>query len=131
METLIHQTQPPALPESEKSQWKVWLEKLPLIQWMGAAIVGICVTWSTLQVTQASQIYEINQIKNDSAAFKIYIQNLKTDRDKQFEAIEKKMVDEKVFDERTNMILKQIDLLRQERKEDREYIERVLLNSSR
>lgn len=130
MENPIHQTQAP-LPEPEKSQWKIWLEKLPLIQWIGAAVVGICVTWSTLQVTQASQIYEINAIKTDNAAFKLYIQNLKNDRDKQLDEIKKDMVTDNLFDERTNMILKQIDLLRQERKEDREYFERVLLNQNR
>ena len=129
MENSIHQTQSPQSIDQEKSQWKIWLEKLPLIQWIGAAIVGICVTWSTLQVTQANQIYEINQIKNDNAAFKLYIQNLKVDRDKQFEEIEKKMVTKDVFNERTNMILRNQDLEREERKKDREYFERIMMNS--
>lgn len=129
MENSIHQTNAPHQPPEEKSKIKEWIEKLPLIQWVGAAIVGICVTWSTLQVTQANQIYEINALKNDQQSFKLYIQNLKAERDKQLDEIEQKMVDKAVFDERTNMILKQIDLQRQERKEDREYFERILLNS--
>ena len=127
MENSIHQTQS-SPPDGEKSQWKTWLDKLPLLQWIGAAIVGICVTWSTLQVTSANQIYEINAIKNDSAAFKVYIQTLKNDRDKQLDAIEKTMVKKDVFDERTNMILRNQDLEREERKKDREYFERILLN---
>lgn len=52
-------------------------------------------------------------------------------RDRQFDAMDKKMVTDRVFDERTNMILKQIELLREERRLDREYFERVLLNQNR
>ena len=49
-------------------------------------------------------------------------------RDKQFEEIKREMVKQGVFDERTKTILDQIQLLRQDRKDDREYYERILSN---
>lgn len=49
-------------------------------------------------------------------------------RDKQINDIQREMVRTSIFDERTNMILKQIELLRQEQKEDRAAMERMIAN---
>lgn len=53
----------------------------------------------------------------------------KTDsRDKQISDIQREMVKQAIFDERTNMIIEQIKQLRQEQKEDRAAMERMLVN---
>lgn len=49
-------------------------------------------------------------------------------RDRQFEEIKKTMVTTAIFDERTNMILKQLENMRQEQKEDRAAMERMIIN---
>jgi len=49
-------------------------------------------------------------------------------RDKQISDIQREMVRTAIFDERTNMILKQLENMRQEQKEDRAAMERMLIN---
>ncbi len=49
--------------------------------------------------------------------------------DKKYKEIKDTMVSEKIFDERTKAILGQIELMRQEQKEDRAAMERMLLTN--
>jgi hypothetical protein len=48
--------------------------------------------------------------------------------DQEYKEIKKDMVTNAIFDERTNMILKQLEMIRQEQKEDRAAMERMLVN---
>lgn len=49
-------------------------------------------------------------------------------RDRQVDEIKKSMVTTPIFDERTNMILKQLEMIRQEIKEERSARERMVTN---
>lgn len=94
-----------------------------------AALSSVCGGGAgvSLLATKAVQSQGLNQDQADVRYLTKEEANRRGDmRDKQFEEIRREMVKMQIFDERTNMILKQIDLLRQERKDDREYFERLL-----
>ena len=112
----------------EKSAIRRWFDALPILQFVGAGVIGLCATWTTIQLTQNSQAAEIRETRNKVTALEASFDKQKQADEKKFDDLRKTIVTKEVFDERTNTILKQIDLQRSERASDRDYMERVLQN---
>lgn len=77
------------MPESKsspKSGLKNWLDTFPILQFVGAGIIGLCATWTTIQLTQNSQAAEIRR------------------NSEKIEKLEKESVSRELFDERTKNI---------------------------
>lgn len=113
---------------NDKSSFRRWFDALPFLQFVGAGVIGLCATWTTIQLTQNSQAAEIRETRTKVTALETLIDKQNDTHDKKFDELKKSMVTKDVFDERTNTILKQIDLQRSERASDRDYMERVLQN---
>lgn len=71
---------------SEKGIFRQWLETAPILQFIGAGIIGLCATWTTIQLTQNSQAAEIRR------------------NAEKIERLEKDSVSRELFDERTKNI---------------------------
>jgi len=117
--------------QPEKTGFRRWLEAAPVLQFVGAGIIGLCATWTTIQLTQNSQAAEIRETRQKITTLETQVDRRKEERDKQIDDLRRSTVTREVFDERTNTILKQIELLRAERQADREYFERILLTQNR
>ncbi|HEX8637363.1 MAG TPA: hypothetical protein VF692_04825 [Pyrinomonadaceae bacterium] len=72
--------------QSEKSNFRQWLDAAPILQFVGAGIIGLCATWTTVQLTQNSQAAEIRRASE------------------RIEKLEKESVSRELFDERTKNI---------------------------
>lgn len=112
----------------EKSKLKIFWEAFPLLQFVGAGIIGLCATWTTIQLSQNSQAAEIRETRSKVTSLENLLDKQNDAHDKKFDELKKTMVTKDVFDERTNTILKNIDLQRLERASDRDYMERILQN---
>ncbi len=93
METEVSQT--------PKSKWKEFLDNFPIFQFVGAGIIGLCATWTTVQLTQNSQAAEMRR------------QGEKIDR------LEKDSTPRELFDERTRTII-------EKQKETNDLIQKLL-----
>lgn len=85
----------------KKNAFQKFLEAFPILQLVGAVIIGLAATWTTIRLTQSSQAAEIRR------------------QSEKIERLEKDTVSRELFDERT---LKIID----EQKEQRKLLERLL-----
>lgn len=101
--------------EPEKSKLRMFWDALPLLQWIGGGIVALCAAWTTIQLTQNSQAAELRETKNKVAALELQVNN----------DVDRKVTRE-VFDERTNAILKQLEVNRKENREDLKNLENRL-----
>ena len=71
----------------QKSKWKEFLDNFPIIQFVGAGLIGLVATWTTIQLTQNSQAAEIRR------------------NHERIEKLEKESVTRELFDERTKTII--------------------------
>lgn len=131
MDNQIHETQSNAPPPGAPSKLKTVWEALPVLQFVGAGVIGLCAAWTAIQLTQNSQAAEIRETRNKVTTLETYFDKQNAADGRQLDELKKTLVTKDVFDERTNTILKQIELMRQERAADRDYWERVLQNQNR
>lgn len=80
----------PETKSSQKSGLKGWLEAFPILQFVGAGIIGLCATWMTIQLTQNSQAAEIrrnseriDRLEKDSVSRELFDERTRTIRDEQ------------------------------------------------
>lgn len=74
----------------QKSKLRELLEAFPIIQFIGAGVIGLCATWTTIQLSDQSQAAEIRR------------------NSEKIERLEKESVPREVFDERTKSMLDQL-----------------------
>lgn len=103
-----------------------FLKFLPVVQWILMMVIGIAVFAIGFRDTQTTQAQEVREIRAEQTQIKQTMSDRKNERDKQFEDLRRSIITKEVFDERTNAILRSIDLLRQERQQDREYLEKLV-----
>ena len=113
-------------PSPNKKYWDSFLKILPLVQWILTLVIGIAVFGLGFRDTQTSAAQNIRDVAKDQDALRRQMDDRKSERDKQIDDLRKTVITREVFDERTNTILKQIEQLRQENKENRDYFERAL-----
>lgn len=89
-------------------------------------VIGIAVFAIGFRDTQTTQAQEVRDIRSEQAQIKQTMNDRQIERDKQFDDLRRTIITKEVFDERTNAILRSIDLLRQERQQDREYLEKLV-----
>lgn len=70
-----------------KTAWREFLDAFPLVQMVGAGVIGLFATWTTIQLTQNSQAAEIRR------------------NSEKIERLERDQTPRILFDERTQRIL--------------------------
>lgn len=117
---------------STTSPEKNWLTEMSWKTMLIYAALSIVTGGVTSVGVASSKVVAAQGLNQDQADVRYITKeeaNRRSDvRDRQFEEIKRSMVTSPVFDERTNMILKQIELLRQEQKEDRAAMERMIIS---
>lgn len=87
---------------STKSKWREFLDAAPILQFIGAGLIGLVATWTTIQLTQNSQASEIRRsaekiekLERESVAKDLFEERTKTIIEKQKEQSE---MLQKIFD---------------------------------
>jgi hypothetical protein len=86
---------------SQKSKWQAFNDAFPILQFIGAGVIGLAATWTTIQLTQNSQAAEIRR------------------NSERIEKLEKEQTPLILFEERTRTIL-------ENQKETKELIQKFL-----
>ena len=73
--------------QTPKSKFKEMVDTFPIIQFVGAGLIGLVATWTTVQLTQNSQAAEIRRNKEE------------------IEQLKKEQTPFILFDERTRTII--------------------------
>jgi hypothetical protein len=89
--------------QSDKGAFRQWLDAMPILQFVGAGVIGLCATWTTIQLSQNSQAAEIRRASE------------------RVERLEKEFVSRELFDERTRA-------MREEQLRQSLMIEKILEN---
>ena len=87
--------------QSPKSKFRELVDTFPIIQMVGAGLIGLVATWTTIQLTQNSQAAEIRR------------------NTEEIERLKKESTPRELFDERTRTIL-------ENQKETKELINKFL-----
>lgn len=87
-------------PHPPRSKWRELMDNFPFIQFVGAGLIGLVATWTTVQLTQNSQAAEIRR------------------QGEKIERLETTAVSRELFDERTRSMI-------DEQKKQRELLERI------